>query len=443
MVIVGGGFGGLTATQALAKAPVDVLLVDRQNHHLFQPLLYQVACAAVSSVEIAAPLRHVLRRQRNATVAMAEVDSIDLGERVVRMKGAVDGDVVAVPYDYLVLAPGAVDNYFGRADWEPLAPGLKSLAQAMEMRSRVLLAFERAEFERDADAQRAWITFVIVGAGPTGVELAGTIKQLAVDAIVKDFRHVDTARARVLLVEAGPRVLPAMHADSSASAERQLAGLGVDVRTNARVVAVTEQGVTLEGPQEAGAGAPTREFVAARTVLWAAGVVAAPLLATLGVELDRSGRMPVQPDLSVTGHPRVFVVGDAATVVDATGRRVPGVAPAAMQMGRHVARCIAGDVSGRAASRPPFRYVDKGSMATIGRSRAVAELGSLHFGGVLAWFTWLFVHLIFLIGFRNRVVVLISWAQSYLFFRAGARVVVDGAPSESARRLDVSASRES
>lgn len=426
VLIVGGGFGGLAAARGLARASVEVVLVDQRNHHLFQPLLYQVASAAVSSVEIAAPLRHVLHRQANATVALGEVISIAPAKReatigaTLRDDGA-DRTTVTIAYDWLILAPGAVDHYFGHDAWAALAPSLKSLDDALEIRSRILFAFERAETEHDAAARQAWITFVIVGAGPTGVELAGAIKQLAVDAIVRDYRHVDTAATRVVLIEAGDRTLPAMRPASSKSAQRQLEGLGVEVRTGCRVDDVTEHGVRLDGG----------ETIAARTVLWAAGVRAAPLLATLGAPLDRGGRVAVMPDLSIAGHPEVFVIGDAAAVTDATGRAVPGIAPAAMQMGRYVATLIR-DESRRgkperdrelAAARAPFRYRDKGTMATIGRSRAVAEVGGHCFGGVFAWLLWLFVHLVFLIGFRNRIVVLISWAQSYVFFRAGARVI--------------------
>ncbi|MFO0875572.1 MAG: NAD(P)/FAD-dependent oxidoreductase [Phycisphaerales bacterium] len=447
VLIVGGGFGGLTVAQRLARAPVHVMLVDRQNHHLFQPLLYQVASAAVSSVEIAAPLRHVLGKQRNATVVLGEVESIDLAKRTATLAPMVEeamaeegggaGDARpdaptsrrrTIEYDWLVLAPGAVDDYFGNEAWRPDAPGLKTLDEALEIRSRILLAFERAENEDDAARRSAWITFVIVGAGPTGVGSPERSSRLAVDAIVRDFRQVDTAATRVVLIEAGERLLPAMHPDSSASALRGSEGLGVEVRR--RVVGVDGGRVSLQGG----------ESIAAHGAL-GRGCARGALLATLGVPLARGGRIAVRPDLSLAEHPEVFVIGDAAACTDPRGRAVPGVAPAAMQMGRHVAAVIArevraaprGDATGRgpvvtgaataAPARPPFRYVDKGTMATIGRSRAVAELGGRHFGGLVAWLLWLFVHLIFLVGFRNRIVVLISWAQSYLFFRAGARVI--------------------
>jgi NADH dehydrogenase len=411
-VIVGCGFGGLFAAQALRRTPADVRVIDRNNYHLFQPLLYQVACAALAPADIAQPIRAIVREQANVSVMLAEVEHVDLKRRTVRAGGR------EVPYDYLVLAPGAVDNYFGHPEWRGLAPGMKDVEEATFIRSRLLRSFERAETEDDAAARAALLTFVIVGGGPTGVELAGAIKELAVDVIPRDFRVADTRRARVLLIEAGARLLPALHADSSARALAQLQGLGVEVRLGDPVTQVRPDGVEV-------AGAHIRSY----NVIWAAGVQAAPLTATLGVAAGPGGRVRVAPDCSLPGHPEVFVIGDAAYLSDARGRIVPGVSQGALQMGRYVAHLIDARVRGRAAvPAAPFRYRDYGAMATVGKSRAVVEIGPLRFGGLLAWLTWMALHITVLIGFRNRLAVLSSWIYSYVFFRRGARLITRTVP---------------
>jgi NADH dehydrogenase len=398
--VVGSGFAGLNATKTLRNAPVEITIVDRRNFHLFQPLLYQVATAALNPSDIAYPIRSILRRQENVRgVLLAEVTGIDLDGRQVTLE---DGSRLA--YDYLVLATGAAHSYFGRDDWEPLAPGLKSLEDALVMRQRILAAFEKAE-RNPEDAERL-LTFVVVGAGPTGVELAGALVEIAVHSLGEDFDVIDPTRARVVLVEGAPFVLPVYPEDLSVSAGRQLEALGVEVLTGALVGEIDEGGVTFTDGRRIEAG----------LVLWAAGVQASSLGGMLGVETDRSGRVPVEEDLSLPGHPEVFVTGDLATVPG-----VPGVAPAAMQMGRHSARMIYADIAG--AARSPFRYRDKGSLATIGRARAVADFGRIRFGGFVAWLSWLAIHIFYLIGFRNRVLVLISWAWSYLTFRRGARII--------------------
>jgi len=403
VVIVGGGFGGLAAARALAAAPVRVTLVDRRNHHLFQPLLYQVATAALNPADIAAPIRKVLRRQENAEVFLAEASGVDLARRRLLLS---DGEL---DYDFLVLATGATHSYFGHDEWETLAPGLKSVEDALEIRRRVLSAFERAERETDAQEQRAWTTFVVVGAGPTGVELAGALAEIARRTLARDFRHVDTRRARVVLMEAAPRVLPSYPEDLSRMARDQLAALGVEVRTRTAVTGI--------GPDAVEAGG---ERIGARTVLWGAGVSASPLATTLAAPLDRAGRVLVQPDLSVPGHPEVFVIGDLACV-RTDGDEVPGVAPAAVQEGRHVARSIRRRLS--SLESLPFRYRDKGSMATVGRAAAVARIGRLHLSGLFAWLVWLFVHILYLIGFRNRFAVIAAWGWSYVFWDRGARLI--------------------
>jgi NADH:ubiquinone reductase (H+-translocating) len=419
IVIVGCGFGGLFAAKALRRTPADVRLIDRNNYHLFQPLLYQVACAALAPADIAQPIRTILREQKNVSVMLAEVEHIDLQRRSLRAGGR------EIPYDYLVLAPGAVDNYFGHPEWRGLAPGMKEVEDATFIRSRLLRSFERAETESDAAERAALLTFVIVGGGPTGVELAGAIKELAVDVIPRDFRVADTRRARVLLIEAGARLLPALHADSSARALAQLHELGVEVRLGAAVTQVRPDGVEV-------AGVHLRSY----NVIWAAGVKAAPLTATLGVAAGPGGRIRVAADCSLPGHPEVFVIGDAAYLSDARGHIVPGVSQGALQMGRYVARLIEARVRGRsAAAAVPFRYRDYGAMATVGKSRAVVEIGALHFGGLLAWFAWMALHITVLIGFRNRLAVLASWIYSYVFFRRGSRLITRSAPpgAEGAR----------
>jgi NADH dehydrogenase len=415
VVIVGGGFGGLTAAQALKHAPVDVLLIDKRNHHLFQPLLYQVATAALSPADIAAPIRKVLRRQRNAEVLLAEVTGIDTAARTVSVGSH------SIPYDYLILAAGATHSYFNHPEWEQHAPGLKTIEDATEIRRRFLLAFESAEVEGDAEARRAALSFVIVGGGPTGVELAGAIAEIARSVIPQDFRRVDTRTARVVLVEALPRILPAMPEKCSADAKKQLEELGVEVLLNTRVTRVDESGVV--------AGNRGEVILPARNVFWAAGVKASPLGALLGAECDRAGRVIVQPDLSVPLHPEVFVVGDMAAVQDPrTGALVPGVAQGALQGGRHAARIIAAEVAAKQAaqpapSRPAFTYVDKGNMATIGRYRAVADIAGRRLRGFVAWVIWSTIHVLFLINFRSRLAVMLSWVWTYLFFDRGARLI--------------------
>jgi len=421
VVIVGCGFGGLFAARALKRAPVDVEVIDRNNYHLFQPLLYQVASAALAPADIAQPIRLILRGQHNALVLLAEISRIDLTNRCVWV-----GDS-SVSYDYLIVAPGAVDNYFGHSDWHRFAPGMKEVEDATRIRSRLLLSFEIAEFESDPERQAAHLAFIIVGGGPTGVELAGAIKELAVDVVPRDFRVADTRRARVILVEAGPRLLPALHPNSSARALKQLKDLKVEVRLGQPVTEVFEDGVQLG-----------RERLYSYNVIWAAGVKASPLVATLGAELGPGGRVNVQPDCSIPGDPNVFVIGDAAYLVDSrTGKPVPGVSQGALQMGRYVARVIREDLQGRRRSRDEgFHYTDYGSMATIGKSRAVVEIGQLRFGGLLAWLAWLALHVTVLIGFRNRLSVLLSWIYSYFFFRRGSRLITGLEPRQIPRPGD-------
>ncbi len=405
LVVIGGGFAGLWAVRALRAAPVEILLIDRHNHHVFQPLLYQVATAGLAAPSIAAPLRHILRRQRNVTVQLAEVERIDPVARQVFAGSQV------IDFDFLLLATGVSHAYFGHDDWAGHAPGLKTLSDALKIRARILTAFEHAESCADAGEAQQHLTFVIVGAGPTGVELAGTLAEISRHTLKNEFRRIDPAHARVILVEAGPRVLPAFTPELSASAQRQLERLGVTVRTGLPITHVDASGVRI--------GA---EFVPARTVLWAAGVSASPLASTLGVPQDRSGRVIVGTDLSIPGHPEIFVAGDLAAVSSSSGP-VPGIAPAAKQMGRHVARVI----SARIATKPPppFRYRNFGLLATIGRMAAVVDLGPLHFSGLLAWWFWLLAHVYFLIGFRNRLVVLIDWAGAYWTYQRSARIVTE------------------
>lgn len=423
IVIIGCGFGGLEAVRKLARAEVEVTLIDRTNHHLFQPLLYQVATAGLSAPAVSAPIRHILRREMRRgrlTVLQAGAEAVDVAARQVRLD-----DGATLDYDHLIVAAGATNHWFGQAGWPAVAPGLKTLADAFAIRSRVIGAFEQAE--RHPAAAEAWLTFVVIGAGPTGVELAGTLVEIARHTLPDEFRHIDSRRARVLLVEGGERVLPAFAAASSASAERQLRRLGVEVLTGCRVTAIDSEGVTL---QRGGAD----ERLAARTVLWAAGVAAAPigcqLAAACGVTADRAGRVPVQADLSVAGHPEISVIGDLAAA-SSQGRPVPGVSPAAKQMGRTAAANVLARLHGRPTQA--FRYVDHGSLATLGRMAAVVQLklpglGQLRFSGYMAWLFWLFAHVYFLVGFRNRLVVLIDWAWSYWTFARHARVVAQPEP---------------
>lgn len=403
VVIVGGGFAGLYAARALRRAPVQVTMVDRRNHHLFQPLLYQVATAALSPGDIAYPIRAVLRRQTNTRVWMAEVTAVDLtGRRVVLS----DGELA---YDFLILATGVRHAYFGHDEWETLAPGLKSLEDAFEIRRRIMSAFEDAERETDEGRRRELMTFVVVGGGPTGVELAGAIGEIACHVLRRDFRAIDPCDARVLLIEAGPRILPSFPEALSAKAERSLTGLGVEVWTRTPVTAIEPGRVT--------AGREVR----AANVFWAAGVVASPLAGTLGVELDRTGRVLVGHDLTIPRHPEAFAVGDMAGLPDDRGMQLPGLAPVAIQEGRHAARNILRALEGRRLEA--FRYSDRGNLATIGRAAAVADLGKLTFSGYLAWLAWLFVHIFWLIGFRNRFVVLFEWAWAYLTYQRAVRLI--------------------
>lgn len=406
VVIIGGGFAGLSAAKALAGERVDVILLDRANHHTFQPLLYEVATAVLAPSEIASPIRWLLRKQKNVTVLLAKVDRVDPARRVV----VTDGGTMEVPYDYLIVATGARHAYFGHPEWEALAPGLKSLEDAREMRRRFLLAFEEAEKCPDAKEREAWLTIVIVGAGPTGVELAGVLPEVARRGIFSDFRRIDTRKTRVILLEGGPRVLPSFPPELSERARRDLTELGVEVRTGTFVTNITKDSVHLG-----------EERIATHTVFWAAGNAASPLARSLDVPLDPVGRAKVARDLSVPGHPEIFVAGDLAAFPLSDHRLVPGVAPAANQEGRAAAKNILRAIRGDATKE--FVYHDKGNLATIGRHRAVAEFGSLHVSGYVAWLLWLFVHILYLAGFRNRVVVAIEWGYAYFTFHRGARVI--------------------
>ncbi|HVP55460.1 MAG TPA: NAD(P)/FAD-dependent oxidoreductase [Candidatus Eisenbacteria bacterium] len=404
VVIIGGGFGGLVAAQSLARLPVDVTVVDRKNHHTFQPLLYQVATAGLSPAEIAAPIREILSRHENVEVLLGQVFGFDLERRLVKLHG------FELPYDYVVVAAGASHAYFGHDEWERFAPGLKTIEDALEIRRRVLLAFEMAERHAASTGQHLPLTFVVVGGGPTGVELAGTLAEITRKSLSDDFRNIDPKSTRIVLLEAGPAVLPAYPEDLQLSAKRQLERLGVEVRLNSAVTDV------LLGEIHVGA-----EAVHATIVLWAAGVSASPLGRALGGPVDRAGRVLVDADLSLPGHPEVFVIGDLASLKQAEGTVLPGVAPVAMQQGRWVARQIAADLAGN--PRKSFHYIDKGSLATIGRAAAVAQFGKLHISGFLAWMGWLFIHIFFLIGFRNRLIVMIQWAWSYFTYDRSARLI--------------------
>ncbi|MGA8428713.1 MAG: NAD(P)/FAD-dependent oxidoreductase [Candidatus Sulfotelmatobacter sp.] len=419
VVIVGGGFGGLSAAQAMGNAPVKLTLVDRKNYHTFQPLLYQVATAGLSPGEIAAPLRSILRRRKNTEVLMSEVTGFDLEHRRVEMP---DGEI---PYDYLIVAAGASHAYFGHDDWEPFAPGLKTIEDALEIRRRVLLAFELAEREAVHGEVRTPLNFTVVGGGPTGVELAGTLAEISRHALAHEFRSIDPKMAHILLLEGGPRILPTYAEDLSRSAQQQLEHLGVEVRTSTMVTNVEAGAVYIGGSR-----------LSAAVILWAAGVAASPLGKILGVPVDRAGRVLVQPDLTLPGHPEIFVIGDLASLKDKNGKLLPGVAPVAIQQGRYAAKIIRKEIEagassssssvregGDSAPRAPFHYLDKGSIATIGRAAAIAEFGKIHVSGFIAWLSWLFIHILFLIGFRNRVLVLIQWAWSYVTYERGARLI--------------------
>ena len=404
VVVVGGGFAGLAAARALARAPADVTLVDCKNHHVFQPLLYQVATAGLSPAEIASPIRRILRRQANVRVLLGEVTAIDPAAKRVRL------DSGEMSFDFLILAAGVTHSYFGHDAWEAHAPGLKTIEDALEIRRRALLAFEQAEREEDTEVRRQWLTLAVIGGGPTGVEMAGAFAEIARHSLVRDFRRIDPRAARVILIEAGPRVLPSYPEDLSHRAQAQLEALGVQVLTGTPVTGVDEGSLQLGG-----------ERLAARTIVWAAGVQGSPLARSLGTPLDRAGRVIVQPDLSLPGHPSVFVIGDLASL-EQDGRAVPGVAPAALQMGAHAGANLKRALRGEPLA--PFRYWDKGSLATIGRSRAIALIGSLRLSGFIAWLAWLMIHIFFLIGFRNRLVVLIDWAWAYVTYDRGARLII-------------------
>lgn len=410
VIILGCGFGGLAAARELARSDVRITLIDRSNHHLFQPLLYQVATAGLSAPAISAPIRHILASQANLTTIMAAVEAIDVGRRVVRLE---DGSEIA--YDYLVVATGSTHSYFGRDDWAAVAPGLKTLEDAFNIRSRILMAFEYAERENDPEKRAAWLTFTVIGAGATGVEMAGTLIEIARHTLRGEFRRIDPLQTRVVLLEGGERVLQAYPPDLSEKARQQLVKLGVEVSTGSRVTEIDPSGViytTAQGAQQ----------LASRTVIWSAGVAASPLGKELGVALDRAGRVVVEGDLSIPGHPEVFVIGDLAAAVS-EGKPVPGVSPAAKQMGRLAAINIRKRIAGQ--STATFTYQDLGSLATIGRKAAIAMVGKLKFSGYPAWLFWLFVHVYFLIGFRNRLMVMMDWAWAYLTFKRSARVIAD------------------
>ncbi len=410
VVVIGAGFAGLRVVQGLAKVPVNVVLIDRHNYHLFQPLLYQVATAALSPADIAFPIRRIFRYQKNVSCVLGDVTKVELSRKCLTIDNSQEVD-----FDYLVVATGATHSYFGKDDWLSNAPGLKTIDDALFIRKRILLAFEEAENEVDESAQRAKLTFVVVGGGPTGVELVGALRQIAVKEIQKDYNHVDTSTARVMLVEANERVLKTFHPDLSAHALRDLAKLGVEVRLNSRVTSVDDRGILIG-----------EERIDANNVFWAAGVQASPLGKTLGVELDRAGRVIVKPDLSVPGYPDIFVAGDLASATYGADKKpVPGVAPAAMQMGGFIAKVIAQEIrAGHVVeNRSPFVYWDKGSMATIGKAKAVADIKGWKITGFAAWLMWSLIHLMFLVTFRAKVFVMLNWAYTYIFQSSGARLI--------------------
>jgi NADH:quinone reductase (non-electrogenic) len=404
VVIAGAGFGGLQAARTLRSAPVHVTVIDRQNHHLFQPLLYWVATAGLSPADISSPIRHILKRQKNTEVLMAEVTGVDMQQQRVLM-----GDR-SVPYDYLLLATGAHDNYFGHSEWERYAAGLKTVEDARAIRQKILLAFEAAEMETDHEKVKELLTFVLVGAGPTGVEMAGAIAELAHKALASDFRHIDTQMARIVLIEAAPGILAAFPESLARKTQEKLIRMGVEVRTGTPVSAIDEHSVVVDG-----------ERIAARTIIWSAGVLASPAGKWLGAEVDRAGRVKVSSDLSVPGYANVFVIGDTASFMQ-DGKPLPGVAPVALQAGRYVASVITHRVEGKELNKP-FHYRDKGNLATVGRSYAIVDIGKIRLTGLIAWLMWLAVHIYFLVGFRNRLVAIFQWAWTYFTYSRGARLI--------------------
>jgi NADH dehydrogenase len=407
IVIAGAGFGGIEAAKALAKAPVDVTIIDKQNHHCFQPLLYQVATAALSPADVAWPIRHIFRRQANATVLMAEIRGVDTEKRIVRT------DAIDVPYDELVLATGAANSYFGHDEWAEAAPGLKRIEDATRIRRRILIAFERAEIARDEAERRRLLTFVIVGAGATGVEMSGAIAEVARQTLAMDFRHIDPRSARIVLIEAGPRVMPAFSEHLADYVHRTLVAKGVEIMTATRVTGCDLRGVdTDHGRIDAG------------TIIWAAGVMASPAAQWIGVAHDPAGRIKIEPDLSVPGHPEIFAIGDTAAATGPDGRPVPGIAPGAKQMGQYVGRLIAARVAG-AAAPPPFRYRHRGDLATVGRRAAVVKLGRMELTGFLGWLFWGLVHIYFLVEVRERFIVAFTWLWDYVTYQRGARLITE------------------
>ncbi len=417
IVVLGAGFGGLEFCKRFRDANARITIVDRANHHLFQPLLYQVATSGLSAPDIAQPVRSIFSHRQDITVLLDRVEDFDLANKKVFLEEN------TLDYDYLLLALGSQTGYFGHPEWERFAPGLKTIDDALRIRSNVLMAFEKAENEKEAAQRDKLLTIVIVGAGPTGVELAGAFAELARTVLKRDFRHIDPSRAKIILLEGAPDVLSHLAPELSESAKRQLEHLGVQVRTSTLVKNIRDGEVELQNG----------EVIPAGNILWTAGVLATPLAKKLGAELDKAGRVKVKPDLSLPNHPEVFVIGDMATVLRENGKPVPGVSPAAMQMGRHVARIIEDEIDlgvGR-SPRPPFKYWDKGTMATIGRSAAVAEVGKFQFSGLLAWLAWLFIHLYFLIGFRNRLAVMFQWAYSYFAYKRSARIITHLPPEQT------------
>jgi len=416
VVVIGAGFGGLEAAKALNRANADVTVIDRHNHHCFQPLLYQVATAALSPADIAWPIRHILRPQRNTTVLMEDVQAINTAKKCLHTQFGV------VPYDYLVIATGAMHSYFGHDDWSEYAPGLKRIEDATRIRRRILIAFEKAEVIQDQDEQRRLLTFVIVGGGATGVEMAGAIADVARQTLTADFRRIDPRSARIVLIEAGPQLLPTFPRSLSEYARNTLSRVGVEIKTGTLVTKCDARGVDLKDGR-----------IDASTIIWAAGVMASPAAHWLGVEADRAGRVKVKSDLSVPGHPEIFVVGDAASALDAKGNVVPGIAPAAKQMGKYVGKLISARIAGRETPKP-FRYVHLGDLATIGRRAAVVKFGRLELRGFIGWIFWSIAHIYFLIGLRNRFVVAFNWFWDYVTFQRGARLITDVPGSESSGR---------